>query len=756
MWIRAALPLFFCILAIAQVQPQATVQIKDIQIPRISSKPSIEEFLNGNSRADMKRIDDFRQRQPGDGQPVSRKTSAWLGYDDKNFYVVFVCQSPPGATRARLAKREDIFSDDFVGIFLDTYHDRQRSYEFFVNPFGIQADAIESEGQDDDLSFDTLWYSDGQLTPEGFVASMSIPFKSLRFSSSAIQNWGLGLGRFIPETNENAFWPFITQKVDGFSRQLGNMSGLQDISPGRNIRFTPYGAFGSSHFLDIPAIGDPSFKTQNTPRAGLDVKAVIHDSLTLDIALNPDFSQVESDDPQVTVNQRYEVQFPEKRPFFLENNGYFVTPENLFFSRRIIDPEYGARLTGKLGRWNVGFLAIDDRAPGAALGPVDPNRDTHAIISIARVQREFAKDSNIGFLATDREFAGSFNRVGALDTRLKFNANWTFNGQAISSQTRDLDGAKSGGDAFNASLHGQNREWQYDLKYIDRSEGFRADLGFIQRVNIRQAQQNVSRRFHPKSKKILSWSPQLYMSGDFDHRNVQQDWSVREQLNVEMPRTTFIGFGHTEIFERFNNINFRRNDNSGGFHTEYFKRATFDAGYSKGTRINYDVVSNLPAFLGNGSEFQASVTLRPFSRLKLDEIYYLTRLYTAGPQPEVVFINHLARSRATYQFTRELSLRLILDYNGVLQNPALISLDRQKRVTGDVLLTYLLHPGTAFYIGVYGSARELGAVPRPGEPNSLPFYNYGKAVLHQDQLPVSLLIKKPSGYGFLNCLQLPK
>jgi len=209
------------------------------------------------------------------------------------------------------------------------------------------------------------------------------------------------------------------------------------------------------------------------------------------------------------------------------------------------------------------------------------------------------------------------------------------------------------------------------------------------------------------------------MSGDFDHRNVQQDWSIRPQVNIEMPHTTFFGVYHAEIFERFDNINFRRSDNGGGFHTEYFKRATFDAGYSKGTRINYDVVSMLPAFRGNGDELQANITLRPTSRLKLDEIYYLTRLYTAGPNPESVFINHLARSRATYQFTRELSLRLILDYNGVLQNPALINLDRQKRITGDVLLTYLLHPGTAFYIGYTDRLENLALFP--GQVNRIGF-----------------------------------
>ena len=348
-----AITLFGCV-RLMEAQAPVLAQAKDIRIPKIDRKPVLEEFLNGNSRADMKRIDDFRQRQPGDGKPVSRKTSAWIGYDDKNFYVVFVCESPKGKTRARPAKREDIFSDDVVGFFLDTYRDRQHSYEFFVNPLGVQADAIESEGQDDDFSFDTLWYSDGRLTPEGFAASFTIPFKSLRFKAEALQTWGFGLGRFIPDNNESSFWPFVTQKVEGFSQQLGTMTGLENISPGRNLRITPYGAFGSSHFLDIPAFGLPQFRTQNTPRAGLDAKAVIHDSLTLDVAVNPDFSQVESDDPQVTVNQRYEIQFPEKRPFFSGEYGVFCYSGKSVFFAPDCGPGVWCAVDGQAGAMEFG------------------------------------------------------------------------------------------------------------------------------------------------------------------------------------------------------------------------------------------------------------------------------------------------------------------------------------------------------------------------------------------------------------------
>jgi predicted porin len=163
-----------------------------------------------------------------------------------------------------------------------------------------------------------------------------------------------------------------------------------------------------------------------------------------------------------------------------------------------------------------------------------------------------------------------------------------------------------------------------------------------------------------------------------------------------MPRSTFGGAGISDIFERFQNINFRRHDANVSLHTEYWKRATLDVNYAAGTRINYTPAAGMAPFLAHGSELQSTITLRPMARLKIDEIYYLARMCTAQSS---VFINHQTRTRVNYQFTRALSLRMIVDYNAVLENAALIDLTRQKRITGDALMTYLIHPGTALYVG---------------------------------------------------------
>ena len=349
-----------CVLA--QTVPIASAAVVgNVRIPRVETAPKLEDFLGmepgGDWKGKLAKVQGFRQRVPSDGAPSTELTETYLGYDDKNLYAIFVCfDSKPGLIRARLSRREDVFDDEHVELMLDTFHDHRRAYAFFANPLGVQADALWTEGPDTDknfdFSFDTVWNSAGKVTPQGFVVWMEIPFRSLRFGSSDPQTWGVLLGRGIPRKNEDTFWPEYSSRITGRLNQAGTASGMEHIASGRNLQLIPYGIFRSFKELDLR---DPNAPTYSQRAAfgqfGLDAKAVLKDKFVLDATVNPDFSQIESDDPQVTVNQRFEVQFPEKRPFFLENANYFQTPIPLLFTRRIVDPQWGARLTGKDGPW---------------------------------------------------------------------------------------------------------------------------------------------------------------------------------------------------------------------------------------------------------------------------------------------------------------------------------------------------------------------------------------------------------------------
>jgi hypothetical protein len=718
----------FALLVLSAYHRTAYAEPPVVRIPRVSQPPKLEDFLGEHTGPETK-VTGFKQRDPQDGAPVSQPTTAYLSYDDKNLYVVFVCKDEPGKVRAHLSKREDIFSDDWVGVFLDTYRDHHRAYEFLVNPLGIQADGIIIEGQNDDFTFDTVWHSEGKLTDDGYVVLIAIPFKSLRFSNADVQSWGIGLGREIVRSNEGSFWPYITHKIQSFTPQLATAEGLEHISPGRNIQLIPYGVFAHDRFLDET---QPAFKTNTEKRVGLDAKFVIHDSLTLDVTANPDFSQVESDDPQVTVNQRFEVFFPEKRPFFQENANFFQTPENLFFSRRIGDPQVGARLTGRIGRWTIGALAIDDRAPGLSVVETDPLHGERAGIGIVRVQREIADQSTVGIFISSRDFAQSSNRVASIDTRIKITPRWFFTAQAITSFTHQLDGTRLSGPAYNADLSYGDVHANYEVNYLDRSPGFNADLGFIPRVDIRQISQFASYRWRPKKGRVVSFGPNSFTTLDWDRKGRIQDWRQNIAFQTEFKGQTFLFVRRAEYFELFQNLGFREHSNTVQFSTQWVNWLSVNLGFDNGMGVNYFPGSNLAPFPAASLDANAGVTFRPNSKMRFDQTYFYTRLGTRnGFLPpghfaeSSIFNNHIFRSKLTYQFTRELSLRAILDYNAVLANTDLIALDRSKRLTGDLLLTYLINPGTALYVGYTDSRENLlldplatGGLRRIGSPTT--------------------------------------
>ena len=234
-----ALILAFALAAAAQTSDLAN-QVKTVHPTRVSKPPKLEDFINGHILLGQARIDDFRQNAPSDGAKATRETVAYLSYDDEHLYVVFLCKEEKSKLRARMANRDDISSDDEVAVYLDTFRDRQHVLDFYVNPLGIQADATSTEGQSDDYSYDTLWKSDGRITPDGYAVSIAIPFRSLRFSSASAQIWGIGLGRFIPAINESSYWPYYTSRISGFAPQLGSTEGLERVSAGRNLQVIPY------------------------------------------------------------------------------------------------------------------------------------------------------------------------------------------------------------------------------------------------------------------------------------------------------------------------------------------------------------------------------------------------------------------------------------------------------------------------------------------------------------------------------------
>jgi hypothetical protein len=690
-----------------------------VHIPHVSRPPRIEDFLNDSAERPGLKLAEFVQREPNDGAPASQQTTAFLSYDENNLYAVFVCKDEPGKVRAHMSRRESISDDDVVGLLLDTYHDGRRAYMFYANPLGIQLDGISTEGQPDDYTFDTVWNSEGRLLPDGYIVRFSIPFKSVRFPRTQGGTWGVALLRAIRRNQEYSMWPHVTDRVEAFVPQFGAADGLDRVKPGRNIQITPYGFLEGERFLNGGAM-----ERKRDLRAGADVKAVLHDSLTLDLTINPDFSQVESDEPQVTVNQRYEVFFPEKRPFFLDNAGYFQTPETLFFSRRILNPQFGARLTGKIGQWAVGLLATDDRRPDQSQGESDDAANGRTRIGVARIQRDIGRESNVGFLLTSYRSGLISNEVFSADMRYKLNSNWVVTGQAaLSRTTGEATSVAAGlGTAYFAEIRHTGRHLAYYTAYRDRSPEFHTEVGYIPRVDIRQALNYMGYTWRPEEGKLVSFGPAVSATVNWDHTGRLQDWSVETPLTFNFKGPASVEISREEAFERYNNVGFRKRGTSVSFVTQKWKWFGASASFRKGIDINYYPAAGLSPFAAASQDGNATLTFRPGARVRIDESYVYSRLASGT----AIFDNHIARSKVNYQLTRAFSLRAILDYNAVLPNERLVDLERVKRINVDLLATYMLHPGTALYVG-YGDRYENLVLPSLARV-SVPGYSTGRQV----------------------------
>jgi hypothetical protein len=772
--------------------PRPEIGPPSLAIPRLSHAPTLDDFIemqpHGEVALQMAKVTGFTQRNPHDGEEVSEKTETYLGYDQKNLYAVFICFDDPGKVRARMSRREDIYDDDQVEIMLDTFHDRRRAYAFQTTPLGVQWDAIWTEASREeetqghfDTSFDTVWDSRGRVTSRGFVVWIAIPFKSLRFPTKKVQEWGIILYRGITRKTEDTFWPRISYKVEGRLGQAATLTGLEGISPGRDIELIPYGVTRGFRALDTRDPANPYFQKANLQgQPGMDGKFVFHDHFTLDVTANPDFSQVESEDPQITVNQRYAVYFPEKRPFFLENEDYFRTPMDLFFTRNIGDPSAGIRLTGKDGPYSVGVMSSDDRSPGLATPDYSTFSGVRSYFTVARMSRDIFRQSNVGLLYTDWQCptSGEFNRLGGADTHLKFNQNWTLDGQAVNSSSNlNLNceanlypfssGSRGNGDHYagpaeRAELRRDGLHFTYDGTYSDITPGFVSIPGFINRVDIRETQQEVDYRFRPKSGWIVDWGPSFTTRYDFDHTGLRLDTDYRpyfalqgrgqtlmyltpyEETRERLRPQDFCFYGYSLYCSLTtpSNQDYHEHTSGAAFQTGYFKKATLLASYYWGDAVNF--VALPPAHAANTTPYhqpfdaheetaQAGLTVRPMKPLKIENTYLFERLRATDQTlvfertqfPGIgrgILNDHIIRSKWNWQFTPQLSLRLILQYNALLAaTPGVGSpytyLPTQRQFNADFLVTYLLHPGTAIYVGYNSDLQNLDVVrSTPGFP----------------------------------------
>jgi len=719
----------FAILVVMPSSVQAADSPFSLNIPRIDQQPQFSDFADMAPASalarQMAKIENFVQRTPTDGASASQRTEVYLSYDQKTLYAIFLAfDTNPALIRANLASRENIGGDDSVELTIDTFNDQRSAYTFRVTPLGVQWDARWTEGFSNRAGFDTtweaVWDSDGEVNDQGYMVRIAVPLRGLRFPDSAEQLWRVQVGRQIPRLSEENFWPAYSITRDGRLNQTATMQGIRDVSPGNNTQIVPFTFSRRVDALNPGAAGGPEFESATEYDFGVDAKFVFNDSWVLDLTLNPDFSQVESDEPQVTVNERFEVQYPERRPFFVENADFFATDSILLFTRRIVDPAGGLRFTGRHNDWGFGAMLMNDEAPGLKRQEGDPLKGEKANIGVLRAYRDIRGQDRIGSMLTTRELAEGHNRVASVDGKFRLNPNWVTNLELIGSDTEPTLGGESyTGLQRNIRVDRIGRTFSTHIHFVDTDADFRSQLGFQNRY-FKSDASGVHKRselnFYPENSSLNRWGLTAMLVYQDDKSGLKIYSETSPTLNWNFATSRF-SVGISEVAETLRPRDFRGLPTDtvydySNWNLRYTNTAlatvTFDLRYRDGTALNLVPKAGTMPSVADSRRFDVDLLWRPIERLRIDNSFVHSELESRHGNGKI-FSNDIFRSSWNYQFTREMSLRFIAQYEKTDAGPATRLID-DENMNFDILLRYVINPWSALYLGYNSNSSNFDIV----------------------------------------------
>ena len=668
-----------------------------VRVRRTDTPPEIDGRLDDEVWRTAAMLSEFVQQAPLDGAPATEETEIYISYDSDHIYFAFYLHySDPGIMRANRVDRDTAWQDDLMTVYLDTFMDQQVCYDFDLNGYNVQGDGIINASQTRggpipiaDRSWEALFYSGTQIVEDGYTAEMAIPFKSFRYPErppGVEHRWGFQFVREIKGKNqENVVWAPMSRDVQSFMAQMGVLEGMTDLSTSRNLEILP--SFTAIQYSSIDGETGEFVNRGTDPEGGVNVKYGITSNLTADLTGNPDFSQIESDLPQIEVNQRFPLFFPELRPFFLEGAEIFefVSPVDLVHTRTLVDPNVGAKLTGKLGNTTLGVMVTDDEAPGKRDDPNDPGYGRNAQVAIGRARYDLYSESHIGALVTDREFLDGYNRVGGIDGQFRLSQATRFNFVAFQSQDRDEQGVEREGPMLGAMVAHEGRNLQARFFGARIDPEFRTDVGFLQRVDQRLGGANVGYRWWPEHW-LISWGPVLDYQLSYTHAGVREDEIIDAGVNLDFSRNINVGANAIQAHERFGGIDFdRRNYNLSTF-ISTSRLFSLGGSYRWGDEIYY--IDRRSPYLGRGNSASLSATIRPYPRWSSQLNLVTSRFFDVRNGSREVFDVQVLRALSTFTFTDRLLLRNITEYNSF-----------RGTLGTNLLFTYRINALTVFYVG---------------------------------------------------------
>ena len=684
--------------------------LSNYNIPRVNTQPRIDGQIDQGEWRQATRIAVNIETNPNDNVPAEVEAHALIMEDGEVLYVAFIALDPdPDQIRAFYRDRDSMWNDDWVSIVLDTFNDERRAFEFFANPYGVQADAIQDDvNNDEDESWNAIWDSAGQINEEGYVVEMAIPMKQLRFTPSEnSQTWGIDLVRFYPRDRGTRIANNPRDRnISCYICQISKADGFANLTRSRNLEVIPTVTSTAVENRN-PAMG--GWNSESIDAEGsLDVRWGISQDLYLNATLNPDFSQVEADSAQLDINNTFSLFFPERRTFFLDGADYFDTFERLVHTRNISDPDYGLKLTGKSGGHTYALLTANDvntsflipRSLGssvASLGEIESN------VAIGRYRFDIFENSTIGALITDRRADGYNNTVSSVDAVLRPTDQDSISIQSMHSsseypiliQGQYGQAASLSDTSQRLEYRHTDRIWDWRLGYTDTGDDFRADLGFVNRVDFKFVVATVGHTWRGESGDFFN---RIRVALDYDRTEDQSGLQLEEEfevfLNMNGPKQSFLSglFGGSETYW------------NGKYFDEQFNQLRVGFTPRANLRVSAlmrveDIVDFANTRLGRSKRFGPSVNYRWGKHLELDLDHTLQQFDVDGGR---LFTANLTDLKTTYQFSARSFLRFTLQYTDNKRNQGLYVRSvqaRTKQLTTQLLYSYRFSAATRFFIG---------------------------------------------------------
>jgi len=665
--------------------------------PRMTSQPpKIDGILDDPAWSSGPIVHEpFITNNPVYGTPLPEKTEVWLTYDPDNLYFAFYCHDDPKKIKGTLTKRDNIFSEDWIDVDIDAMGNRQFTLENACNPLGVQGDLINSASSGESADPDWVWYSAGRVVTDGYIVEMRIPLKSIKFKSGENVTMHMGFYRNQSHSGTNSSWPQIDQKIGYFNSltpvvfdKLNNQLRLEALPS------VTYGGIWDRQSPEKWSAADDS------TQLGIGIKYGITSSVNAELTVNPDFSQVESDQFQVVANQRYPIFYSEKRPFFMDINNQFNLagtngPTNMItavHTRNIVDPSWGGKLSGELNRFSFGVLTAGDEWPGRSFADFQspfPNQNANSFIG--RMKYSMKGEDYFGLLYSGREFGNSFNRVLAGDLRLRLQGGHSISVNGLYTFSREADAPeKYAGDAFTVQYEYAQKPLTMLFLLEGYSRNFRMDSAFYLQNGITKFTGYIAPNYYPRTGNglgITRVTPMLY--GYYSHNRFSglDDIFMQPAIRFSLTRNSYLELDYTYSREGWLDKMYNQSLLEAYWASRPARWLNLHGSVSYGTALRYDFVD---PFLGKKINFHIGAQFQPNDRISQTFEYTYQDFHRHGDSEHVFDLNILV-SRTTYQFNKSLFVRALVQYDSY-----------SKKVITDLLASFTLIPGTVLYVG-YGS-----------------------------------------------------